>query len=379
MRKVIRLFVCILGLWGVSAHASDQQVKINSLYGEVIVNDPLMVALLKHPTIQRLKSLEVQGPSRYFLALNGYSVFDHAFGVYVLLKKFGAPRREQIAGLLRYVACTVFAEFGSFFFDTQSLDIFEVDTQYDFFEKTGLLKLLAANGVNGRELYPFNKDFKAIAPNPPDVSVGEIELILRLAFTYRMLSPKEIQAVIADLRYDDRGWYFVEESSAKRLASLSLYFAERFWGSTSSFVVNRWMAQALKRAIDLQTLNVNMLRFSTDPIVLRALMQTPDPLIAGNLMKARRPYIYFTIGQENNYDYLYKPPFRGLDPWVQTTAGLKRLTMLDKSYRENYERIRSLFERGFFLNTECLNATRALDRGWGPVCQARMRGREGRP
>jgi hypothetical protein len=327
---------------------AQQNASIKSLYGVIPIEDPIFLELFEDPVFERLKKIDVMGPSHYFRSFPSYSMFDHALGVYALLKRFNVPLKEQIAGVLEFTSHSVFGDFGSFLFDTPGKDIFNIDTESDFIKRTDLLNILANHNLTPQDVYPLNTNFKAISADPPELSAGEIEKNLRLALSFNLITRESIAKIIDDLRYDQGRWYFVNQESAHKLGMISLYFNEKLWGAAVTFAVNRWFATAIKRANDLGLLNLNELRFGTDEMVLKQLLAIQDPVILNFLYKARQPYRFFRIVEhpDEPYDYLVKSKFMGLDPYVKVGQEFKKLTQIDPTFKKEFERVKSELDTG---------------------------------
>jgi hypothetical protein len=321
---------------------------VKSLYGDIPIDSPIFLELFEDPAFQRLKLIDVLGPNHYFRNLPSYPMFDHALGVYSLLKRFNVPLNEQIAGVLEYTSHSVFGDFGSFLFDTEGKDQFNVFTESDFIKRTNLHTILEKNNLKVQDLYPLNPNFKAISATPPDLSAGEIEKNLRLAYTFNLISQENITKLIDDLRFDQGRWYFVDAESAHRLAMISLYFDEHIWGAPVTFVINRWFGSAIKRANELGLLNINALRFSTDEAVLKELFSIQDSMILNFMYKARQAYRFFRVVDDPKepYDYVLRPKMQSLDPYVKVGTDFKRLSAIDPVFKKEYDRVKAEFEKG---------------------------------
>lgn len=337
----------LANLTGKGAAPLPQTFKINSLYGTATLNNNLIRALIAHPAMKRLRAIDQAGPARYFRSLPAYSLFDHALGVLVLLNRFQQPIKEQIAGMLEPVSHTVFAHQGTLYLRPKGSKLpFYLASQQDFMKKTGLLPWLQKANLKAVDVNPVSSNFKALYRNPPLLSVLEIEMTLRLGFTYKLLSRNDIESILTDLRFGDGQWYFVTEKSAARLARMSLYFAEQYWGAHQNYVMNRWVAAAIKRAVDLKILSVNEVRFGTDKAVLQKLMTAKDKVIHGLMIQCRQPFRFYDVVTGPLFDDLYKPEFRGLNPLVKKGDTYVRLTAINGRYKKSFDALRLKFYDG---------------------------------
>ena len=91
---------------------------LETIFGTVEVTDAVVIELLHHPAMTRLKGVDQHGPPTYWMGTPTFDRYTHSVGVYVLLKKFGAPLVEQIAGLLHDASHTIFSHLADRLFKT---------------------------------------------------------------------------------------------------------------------------------------------------------------------------------------------------------------------------------------------------------------------
>ena len=86
------------------------------IFGRVKIKEPVILELIKSKTLQRLKGIDQGGyqplyakPKTVLKNRRHHNRFAHSLGVYLLLKKYGAPLEEQIAGLIHDVSHACFS------------------------------------------------------------------------------------------------------------------------------------------------------------------------------------------------------------------------------------------------------------------------------
>src|ERR1700722_9123583 len=92
------------------------------VYGNVTIDDPGVLALIECPTFRRLQGIKQAGPSAIAFPFKTVTRFEHSLGVYLLLGRFGADRREQVAGLLHDISHTAFSHAVGFVFASDEQD-----------------------------------------------------------------------------------------------------------------------------------------------------------------------------------------------------------------------------------------------------------------
>jgi len=90
------------------------------IFGKISITEPVLIELIKSKPLQRLKAIDQSGYYEPWFPGTKHSRFEHSVGVCWLLKKYGAPIEEQIAGLIHDVSHTAFSHTSDYIFDTGS-------------------------------------------------------------------------------------------------------------------------------------------------------------------------------------------------------------------------------------------------------------------
>src|SRR5690606_15049462 len=90
--------------------------EINSLYGRVSIDEPVLIELLNAPAVQRLQQINQYGINFYTTKRYSFTRYDHSVGVMVILRLFNLPLLEQIAGLLHDVSHTAFSHVADYLY-----------------------------------------------------------------------------------------------------------------------------------------------------------------------------------------------------------------------------------------------------------------------
>ena len=99
---------------------------IDRVYGEFEITEPVILELINSYSLQRLKGVDPIGYRPLWAKPNvdigeyEYNRFSHSVGVCLLLKKYGAPLEEQIAGLIHDVSHSAFSHCIDYVLDSGS-------------------------------------------------------------------------------------------------------------------------------------------------------------------------------------------------------------------------------------------------------------------
>src|SRR3954469_881659 len=122
------------------------------VYGEVSIDDPGILGLIECPTFRRLEGIRQAGPSALAFPFKTVTRFEHSLGVYVLLGKLGADRRERVAGILHDISHTAFSHAVDFVFASEEQDHHE-GLKPEFLRRPDLASALRALGYDPAEFH----------------------------------------------------------------------------------------------------------------------------------------------------------------------------------------------------------------------------------
>src|SRR5688572_24993246 len=113
------------------------------VWGRLEIKDKEILQVIKHSSIQRLKKIWISAYGYLFNLIRNSTRYDHSVGVYLLLKKFGASKDEQTAGLIHDVSHTAFSHLSTYaMLGRYSGEEFHEIVQQKFLQESGLSKLL---------------------------------------------------------------------------------------------------------------------------------------------------------------------------------------------------------------------------------------------
>ena len=122
------------------------------LYGDVAIDDPQVLAIIQRPTFQRLRGIKQAGPSALAYPFKDVTRFEHSLGVYVLLRRLGADRKEQIAGLLHDISHTAFSHAVDFIVTSEEQDHHE-GLKPEFLGRPDMVAALAVLGYKPDDFF----------------------------------------------------------------------------------------------------------------------------------------------------------------------------------------------------------------------------------
>jgi len=320
-------------------------------YGDYVVTDSVIRELIVAPGFQRLKLIHQYGVTPYSQGGDHFNRFDHSLGVFVLLRHFEAGLDEQIAGLLHDVSHTVFSHVGDFVFDSYwNRYSYQDDIHEWHLEKIGIMSILKKYGYEHACSCQAKKEQRMLEQDRPDLCIDRIEYLLRGGLVDKLITEAEIAPILNDLYFQDGMWIFKDVRSAKKLASIALWLSEHIFGTAWNGFTYTHAAAALKRSVELGLISLDDIHFSTDDVVWEKMKQSEDDLIKQSLDKVvNYNNYYILVDKSEAYDLHLKAKCLGIDPWVQTHEGIKRLTVFDKEFAAEYKRVNDIIAQGWYL------------------------------
>jgi hypothetical protein len=323
---------------------------MDTVYGKVTVDDPLAAELILSPPFQRLKQINQYGVVNYIAPTEVYSRFDHSLGVYILLKKIGAPRVEQIAGLLHDVSHTVFSHVGDYVFQDQYPGTsYQDDIHLWYLKESGLHRILEKHQLSAEAVTPKHTPFSALDQKLPNLCADRIEYNLQGGLLRGLLTLSQFEKIVQSIHFEDGLWFCDDLESAVLLGNCSLVMTETLWGAPWEILSYMWAAEALRRAFEIELVTFDEFHFSTDDLVWNKLIASQDPVISERMVKMHRVHDYFELTDERAPDLVLRSKFRGIDPLVRFSGQLHPLSLIDPIYSQEFNRVKLIMERGWFI------------------------------
>ncbi len=122
------------------------------VYGDSTIEDPGILELIDCPTFQRLKGVRQAGPSALAFRFKDVTRFEHSLGVFLLLRRLGADRRAQVAGLLHDISHTAFSHAVDFVISSREQDHHE-RLKPLMLDRPDIARALGRLGHTPREFY----------------------------------------------------------------------------------------------------------------------------------------------------------------------------------------------------------------------------------
>ncbi|MBU4350872.1 HD domain-containing protein [Candidatus Parcubacteria bacterium] len=317
----------------------------DKVYGKIKINEPVLLELIKCPSILRLKTISQYGvPDRYYHIKN-YSRFEHSVGVMIILRKLGASLEEQIAGLLHDVSVLAFSHIADWVFAEGDKGVEDLhDTLHrDFISKTEVPKILKKyNFLLERVLNEDN--FSLLETKIPNLCADRVDYSLR-EFKY-WLNAKIVGRCLRNLANFNGEMVFTDQRVAYLFATNFLKLQMNHWGGYEAMIRYYLFSNVLKVGLKKKIILKEDF-FKEEKLILEKIERSQNKEIKDTLiLLTRKDLKGIKVGSGNRR---VRKKFRYVDPKVILKGQLVCLSEIDPSFRAIIDKSRKISEEGLLI------------------------------
>ncbi len=345
----------------------NKPLTIKTVYGEFSIHEPVLKELIQAPVMQRLKKVHQYGPTYIVGDANWYSRYDHSVGVFVLLRKFGRPLHEQIAGLLHDASHTAFSHVGDHFIAklkndrptksyTETKDSYQDRIHKWALTQMGTDKILKKYGMSLDDVLHKNKEFNCLEAEYPHMCCDRVEYNLQGGLVRKLITQEQLNQILADLHFENGSWFFTKPKFAKQFANLSLVMTETLWGDPKGLYLYDLVSEMMQHAVNKNMFTLDDVHFSDDEHLWDILTINNDPFLQAKTKEVFNHHNRFDLTTKDDYDLSYKSKFRGIDPYVKQGNNLVFLSKINSDFAREYRRVKKVKNDGYFLKLKFADA-----------------------
>jgi len=313
------------------------------LYGCCEITEPAAIDIIASPFFQRLRHIDQGGYAPLFAkpySLDNkekryeHSRFTHSIGVFLLLRSYKAPFEEQIAGLLHDISHSAFSHCIDYVLDSgsETLHTHQDNFHNEYILKTDIPDILKKYGFP-LDYILDDKNFPLKERELPDLCADRIDYSLRTARVFEENNPDNTNFFLANLRVQDKTWYFADYESAKRYALLFRNLNETYYAGIHSAIMFRAVGDALKYALQKNYINQKDLYTTDDEVIekIKRKIHLDDRL---SLLWKRMNNTIHAKNNPENYESSVFCKSRIVDPYFAVGSEIKRISDVDPEWKE---------------------------------------------
>lgn len=300
------------------------------VYEAVEISEPVMLEIIGSPILQRLKDIDQAGYFEPYFPGTGHSRFEHSIGVCALLKKYGAPITEQIAGLIHDVSHSAFSHCIDYVLNagSEKEQSYQDDVFDDYVKKSALPAILKKYNFD-LDYILNDKNFPLEEKTLPDLCADRIDYSLRTAIVFKEI--ESAQYFLDNLTAENGSWVFKNFESAKKYAELFLKLNADYYAGLPSAVMFRAVGDYLRRALLKGYISKTDL-YTTDKIVLSKIKPRHADDERLKLLFDRMNNKVGFKNDPDNFDGEIFCKSRVVDPLCRHDGELKSVSQIDPSW-----------------------------------------------
>ena len=357
---------------------TEDGIIFNTLYGRYEITEPLLIELINHQSIRRLKAMPQGGPSHFVVPFiiyraetrNSYTRFDHSINCMILVRKKLRGRNDfteqeklelQAAALLHDVSHGML----SHVIDLVMLQDEEnpvIEKAYQdkildrFLVEHGIVDILNKYNINLDMVIPTasNINYNFIKRRSGTLCIDSIEYTLSECFLTGILKKGLIKSIVNNLNYNKENnlWYFTDADLAERFGSASINLVNLNSGSLWNVILYNLFALIIKNLIEENVLTESDISYEKTDIQfwvdLNREYRDRFPYINHIMnftdMMRRREKTFRKSNdseiQEETFLNTIKAKFRATDPCIKIGDEYLNLSEISNSFKSKFEKKR---------------------------------------
>lgn len=313
----------------------------DNVYGKIKIEEPVLLELLKSPSILRLKKISQYGiPDKYYHFRN-FSRYEHSIGVLILLRKLRAPLEEQVAGLIHDISHLTFSHVADWVFSkgSEGNEDLQNSLMKKFIEQSGITRMLTKYGFLLDRL--LNEDnFSLLEKKIPDLCADRIDYSLR-EFKY-WLNPKIVKECTKNLVNFNGEIVFSNQKTAFEFAVSFLDLQTIHWGGREAMSRYYLFSSVLKVALVKRVIKKSDF-YKDEDYILEKIENSREKEIRKILSLLSKKSLMNIKGKSGKK--IFKK-FRYVDPKIIINGNLVRLSQINPKFQKILNKHRKINKKG---------------------------------
>ena len=319
---------------------TDCKVKMmiikDKIWGEIEIKDKLIEKIILDEDFQRMKKISQFGIFKdSFLFGLKFSRYEHSVGVYYLLKKFKAGRKECLAGLLHDISHGAFSHVLDIVFTDDGNEEYADSILLEKISNSNIGALLKKSGYNLAKIVN-NSKHTMLDKELPDIAADRIDYMLRDPLG---MNPQLIKKVVDSLVIRNGEFVFKNSFFANLFAYHYYNLNKNVWSSVFWTVNHKILADIIRLIIDKGYTKKEDLFLKNDEQITKIIEENKDGDIK-KLIEKMKNLDYHKIkvvSKKDKYDYRWKKKNRFVDPKILIGDKIKKLSDINPEWKLKLE------------------------------------------
>lgn len=316
------------------------------IYGNFIIEESVLSELINSENLQRLRNISSGGYHPAYPAIGSEAMnrYNHSIGVFLLLRKYGAPLEEQIAGLIHDVSHSAFSHTIDYIavedgHESQKNHSTQDDNHDAFIKSTDIPAILEKHGFDLSYILD-DSNFPLKENDLPDICADRIDYSLRQGYgIYGIIDEEQKNFILEHLVNHNSSFVFDNQEAAKIYAETFWKMDEKHWSGIRSATMFALGGKMFRYAVKKSCVTLNDF-FKLDDVKIIEMIKTKlgdDPEIKECMRLLNLPDERFESNPENCIEKVFCKS-RKVDPYIVLGSNLKRLSELDNDFKTRLEK-----------------------------------------
>ncbi|GAA99193.1 uncharacterized protein L969DRAFT_16494 [Mixia osmundae IAM 14324] len=273
------------------------------IYGTTTISEPVLIALVLSPAIQRLKDVLQHGITGLLGLTPSPAItrLEHSIGAMRLVRRAGGSTEAQAAALLHDVAHTAL----SHVVDRVWGYVVHEEDKWDFLRRTTIPLILASHRLVPSHVLE-EANFSLLELDAPALCADRLDYGLRDSLRFGTLSLTDAQAIARDLVCWGGRFCMQSKELALTLGRAYMESDKMAWCNPLHGVMYEYAAQTIRLACETGILAKSDLWLYPDAPFWARLAKSDDPHIAASAAKVRSDLVVVEIHPDRSSESALK-------------------------------------------------------------------------
>ena len=306
----------------------------DTIYGEVVISEPVLHDLIQSGAVQRLHGVLQHGITGLIGLTEPITRFDHSLGALLLVRRLGGSLREQIGALLHDVSHTAFSHVIDYVLDDHDGQSYHDEMKEAYMAKTDLPDVLGRHGYNWLD-FVDEEQFPLLEQPSPRLCADRIDYFLRDCIGLGLATQAEVDRAVADLVVGNGRIALKTIPVARWFGDTFMAADDASWANFREVGLYELTARAIRRGLETGAV-VQDDFWLTDEVLWQKLHAAQDGQLQNLLAQVSMETQF--VWDEANPTFRVSTKLRAVDPDVVGEDGeLRPLSTLDFEFAARRE------------------------------------------
>ncbi len=312
----------------------------DSIYGEVDVEEPVLIDLMQSSAMLRLRGVLQHGITALIGITQPVTRFDHSVGVMLLVRRLGGSLEEQIAALLHDVSHTAFSHVIDYVVDGHNSQSYHEEWKEAHLLNSDVPEVLARHSYDWRD-FLHEENYALLEQPAPRLCADRLDYFLRDSRDLGLSTLDQVRRVLDHLVVHDSRIGVVGIEVARWLAYTFVAADRASWANVREVGLYEITARAIRTALQIGAITADDF-WGTDQLLWRKLHAIDHAEVRQQLALIS-PATRFEW-DEANPTFRVSTKLRTIDPDALAGGRFQPLSSIDADfarYRADYLRSNS--------------------------------------